>query len=101
MAEQDNVDIARKLYEHWNAREFDRVAELMAEDGEIFIVDENGHWSKSTGEPAARPPGRLRTPIVNNAVRRGWPSMRRRSIPKVDCPRLSDCGERLPCSTRT
>ena len=38
MAQQDNVDIARKLYEHWNARDFDRVAELMAEDGEIVIV---------------------------------------------------------------
>jgi len=38
MAEQDNVDIARKLYQHWNAREFDRVAELMADDGEIVLV---------------------------------------------------------------
>src|SRR5438445_5814877 len=38
MAEQDNVDIARKLYEHWNARDFDRVAELMAKDGEIVLV---------------------------------------------------------------
>ena len=38
MAEQDNVDIARKLYEHWNAREFDRVAELVAADGEIVLV---------------------------------------------------------------
>ena len=35
---QDNVDIARKLYEHWNAREFDRIAELMADDGEIVLV---------------------------------------------------------------
>jgi len=38
MAAQDSVEIARKLYEHWNAREFDRVAELMAADGEIVIV---------------------------------------------------------------
>jgi steroid delta-isomerase-like uncharacterized protein len=38
MGQQDNVDIARKFYEHWNAREFDRLAELMAEDGEIVIV---------------------------------------------------------------
>src|SRR5207244_266037 len=30
MAAQDTVDTARKLYEHWNTREFDRVAELMA-----------------------------------------------------------------------
>ncbi|MGB2954224.1 MAG: ester cyclase [Gaiellaceae bacterium] len=38
MAQQDNADIPRKLYEHWNAREFDRVAELIADDGEIVIV---------------------------------------------------------------
>ena len=38
MGQQDNVDIARKFYEHWNAREFDRLAELMAEDGEVVIV---------------------------------------------------------------
>ena len=38
MAQEDNVDIARNFYEHWNAREFERVAELIAEDGEIVIV---------------------------------------------------------------
>jgi len=38
MAEQENVDIARKFYEHWNAREFDRVAELIADEGEIVLV---------------------------------------------------------------
>jgi steroid delta-isomerase-like uncharacterized protein len=38
MAEQRNRELARKLYEHWNAREFDRVAELIADDGEIIIV---------------------------------------------------------------
>lgn len=38
MAQQDNVKIARNLYEHWNAREFDRVAELIADDGEIVLV---------------------------------------------------------------
>jgi steroid delta-isomerase-like uncharacterized protein len=38
MAQQDSVDIARKLYEHWNSREFERVAALMAEEGEIVIV---------------------------------------------------------------
>ena len=38
MAEQDNVDIARKLYEYWNAREFDQLAGLVAEDGEIVLV---------------------------------------------------------------
>jgi steroid delta-isomerase-like uncharacterized protein len=38
MTEQMNVEIARKLYDHWNAREFDAVAELMADDGEIVLV---------------------------------------------------------------
>jgi steroid delta-isomerase-like uncharacterized protein len=38
MAHEDNVEIARRLYEHWNAREFDQVAQLIAEDGEIVIV---------------------------------------------------------------
>jgi steroid delta-isomerase-like uncharacterized protein len=35
---QDNDEIARSLYEHWNAREFERVADLIADDGEIVIV---------------------------------------------------------------
>jgi predicted ester cyclase len=34
----DNADIARSLYEHWNAREFERNAELMLDDGEIHLV---------------------------------------------------------------
>ncbi len=34
----DNTEIARRLYEHWNAREFERVAELIADDGEIVLV---------------------------------------------------------------
>jgi steroid delta-isomerase-like uncharacterized protein len=38
MAEQDNVDIARNLYEYWNAREFDQLAGLIAEGGEIVLV---------------------------------------------------------------
>ena len=37
MAHEDNVDIARKFYDHWNARAFERVADLMADDGEIEI----------------------------------------------------------------
>jgi steroid delta-isomerase-like uncharacterized protein len=49
MAEQDNVDIARKLYEHWNAREFDRVAELIAEDGEIVLVGSGTHFRGQDG----------------------------------------------------
>jgi steroid delta-isomerase-like uncharacterized protein len=38
MAGQDNANIARSLYELWNARKFDQLAELMASDGEITIV---------------------------------------------------------------
>ena len=34
----DNSEIARRLYEQWNAREFERVAELVADDGEIVLV---------------------------------------------------------------
>jgi predicted ester cyclase len=33
-----NAEIARQLYDRWNARDFDRVAELMANDGEIVLV---------------------------------------------------------------
>ena len=49
MGQQDNVDIARKLYEHWNAREFDRLAELMAEDGEIVIVGSDTRFRGADG----------------------------------------------------
>jgi steroid delta-isomerase-like uncharacterized protein len=38
MATPDNAGIARSLYSYWNERQFDRVAELMAEDGEIVLV---------------------------------------------------------------
>jgi steroid delta-isomerase-like uncharacterized protein len=49
MAQQENVDIARKLYEHWNSREFDRVAELIAEDGEIVLVGSGTHFRGQDG----------------------------------------------------
>lgn len=34
----DNVDLARSLYDGWNERNFDQLAELMAPDGEIVVV---------------------------------------------------------------
>jgi steroid delta-isomerase-like uncharacterized protein len=34
----DNSTIARQLYSSWNERDFDRTAELMADDGEIVLV---------------------------------------------------------------
>lgn len=35
---QDNADIARSLYEDWNARELERAAEHMRDDGEVALV---------------------------------------------------------------
>ena len=34
----DNSSIARGLYEAWNARDFDRTAELVTDDAEIVLV---------------------------------------------------------------
>jgi steroid delta-isomerase-like uncharacterized protein len=38
MAESDNARLARMFYEFWNERDFDRGAELVAEDGSLTIV---------------------------------------------------------------
>jgi steroid delta-isomerase-like uncharacterized protein len=38
MAESDNARLARAFYESWNERDFDRGAELVAEDGVQTIV---------------------------------------------------------------
>ena len=35
---EDNTAIARKLYELWNRRDFDGVASLIADDGEIVLI---------------------------------------------------------------
>ncbi len=35
---EENAEIVREVYNRWNARDFDRVGELMADDGEIVIV---------------------------------------------------------------
>ncbi|MDQ4085820.1 MAG: ester cyclase [Actinomycetota bacterium] len=34
----DNVNLARSLYEAWNERNFDRLAELITPDGKITVV---------------------------------------------------------------
>lgn len=34
----DNLSIARKMYEAWNARAFDEIAEGMADDAELMVV---------------------------------------------------------------
>jgi steroid delta-isomerase-like uncharacterized protein len=38
MAQKDNVELSKSLYELWNAREFEQLAKLIADDGEIVIV---------------------------------------------------------------
>ena len=49
MSAPDNVSISRKLYEHWNAREFDQLAELMADDGEIVLVGSDTRFQGKDG----------------------------------------------------
>jgi steroid delta-isomerase-like uncharacterized protein len=46
---QHNAEIARSLYEHWNAREFDRIADLMADDGEIVVVGSDTRFQGPDG----------------------------------------------------
>lgn len=47
-----NADLARSLYDAWNERDFDRMAEAMAPDGELIAV--------GTGEVFAGPDGARR-----------------------------------------
>jgi steroid delta-isomerase-like uncharacterized protein len=47
---QDNASIARQFYEDWNAREFDRIAQQIADDGEIVAV---GSGQRFTGPDGA------------------------------------------------
>jgi steroid delta-isomerase-like uncharacterized protein len=51
MARDDNVEIARSFYDAWNARDFDRGAALMHEDGEIIAV---GSGERFAGPGGAR-----------------------------------------------
>jgi steroid delta-isomerase-like uncharacterized protein len=46
---EDNVRIARSLYDHWNERQFDKVAELMAADGEIVLVGSDTRFHGPSG----------------------------------------------------
>jgi steroid delta-isomerase-like uncharacterized protein len=48
---QDNARIARSVHDAWNAREFDRLADLMAPDGEILLV---GSGTSFRGADGAR-----------------------------------------------
>ena len=38
MAQADNATIARAFYDDWNKRDFDHLAGLLADDGEILLV---------------------------------------------------------------
>ena len=46
---QDNVRIARSLYDYWNERQFDKVAELIAPDGEIVLVGSDTRFRGPSG----------------------------------------------------
>jgi predicted ester cyclase len=46
---QDNVGIARSLYDHWNERQFDKIAELMAADSEIVLVGSDTRFRGPSG----------------------------------------------------
>lgn len=46
---QDNVRIARSLYDHWNERQFDKIADLLAADGEIVLVGSETHFRGPAG----------------------------------------------------
>src|SRR6266571_3487361 len=46
---QDNVGIARSLYDYWNERQFDKIAELMAPDGEIVLVGSDTRFRGPSG----------------------------------------------------
>ena len=47
----DNADLARSLYDGWNARDFDRMAEAMAPDGKLIDV---GSGEELIGPEGAR-----------------------------------------------
>ena len=44
-----NAELARELYDRWNARDFDRLAELMAKDGEIVLVGSDTRFRGPAG----------------------------------------------------
>lgn len=53
---QDNASTARQTYEDWNAREFDRIADQMADDGEILDV---GSGTRFTGPEGSKQYSRM------------------------------------------
>jgi steroid delta-isomerase-like uncharacterized protein len=46
---QDNIGIARSLYDYWNDRKFDKIAGLMAADSEIVLVGSGTRFSGPAG----------------------------------------------------
>jgi predicted ester cyclase len=50
MEPQDNVYLARSLYEYWNERDFERLAGLVAVDGEVLV---EGSGARFRGPPGA------------------------------------------------
>ena len=72
---QDNVRIARSLYDYWNERQFDKVAELMAADSEIVLVGSDTRFRGPSGAiefsqmwADAFPDGRLK---IDNVIASG------------------------------
>ena len=71
----DSASIARTFYDAWNERDFDRGANLMADDGEIVIVGSGQHLRGQDGArqfstmwATAFPDGRV---TVDNVVAEG------------------------------
>jgi steroid delta-isomerase-like uncharacterized protein len=56
MAEGDNARLARVFYESWNERDFDRGAELVAEDAQQVMV---GSGERFVGPDGARQAARM------------------------------------------
>lgn len=46
---QDNGRIARSLYDYWNERQFDKMAELMAAEGEIVLMGSGTRFRGPSG----------------------------------------------------
>src|SRR5258707_13380426 len=44
-----NAELARELYDRWNARDFDALASLMANDGEIVLVGSDTRFRGPNG----------------------------------------------------
>jgi steroid delta-isomerase-like uncharacterized protein len=51
MADSDNTSVVRAFYEDWNRRDFEHLADLVADDGEIVLV---GSGTSFRGPDGAR-----------------------------------------------